>query len=643
MGNLFSIFERFSKLKMIKLPEQNTPRWLIFLIDIGICILSLAIAYAIRFDFIAEPQVFMESEWEQLKWAFPVFVLVRGISFYIGKTYQGIIRFTSTEDAKRLFITIVCGSAIFAAISPIRYYFIDDFYFIPRPIIILDFLITLFFMIFSRFMVKLFYRETMKKGKIKKKILVYGSGELGLIVKRVLERDQKHINSIFGYIDDDSKKTGKRLEGKSIFSTDQLDMILKKNEIDSVIIGVLKPDIENKKRVVDLCLEHGVETLSIPPVESWINGEFKVGQIRKVRIEDLLGRKQIELSIDKIGKELGGKKILVTGAAGSIGSEIVRQLLRFSPLKVVILDQAESPLYVIHNELKGQDKDGVLSVVIGDVRNKARMQNLFKTFQPNIVYHAAAYKHVPLMEENPSEAIRTNVHGTKVLADLSDQFDVEKFVMVSTDKAVNPTNVMGASKRIAEIYCQSFNVQSKTRFVTTRFGNVLGSNGSVIPLFEKQIESGGPVTVTHEEVTRFFMTIPEACQLVLEAGNMGEGGEVFVFDMGDSIKIIDLAKKMIKLSGLVIGEDVDIEITGLRPGEKLYEELLTAEENSMPTHHDQIMIGSVREYDYSIVGKQIAELVNSFDGQKNTEIVLQMKTIVPEFRSNNSKFSKLDK
>ena len=307
------------------------------------------------------------------------------------------------------------------------------------------------------------------------------------------------------------------------------------------------------------------------------------------------------------------------------------------------MDQAESPLYTIHNELKALDDRGILTVVIGDVRNKARMQNLFNTFNPNIVYHAAAYKHVPLMEENPSEAIQTNVYGTKILADLSNQFDVQKFVMISTDKAVNPTNVMGASKRIAEIYCQSYNVQSNTRFVTTRFGNVLGSNGSVIPLFEKQIMEGGPVTVTHEEVTRYFMTIPEACQLVLEAGNMGEGGEVFVFDMGESIKIIDLAKKMIKLSGLVIGDDIEIKITGLRPGEKLYEELLTSEESTLPTHHEQIMIGSVREYDYATVEKQISELVNSFDAQKNTDIVLKMKEMVPEFKSNNSQFSKLDK
>ena len=436
---------------MIKLPEQNTPRWLIFLIDIGICILSLAIAYAIRFDFIAEPELFLESEWEQLKWAFPIFILVRALSFYIGKTYQGIIRFTSTEDAKRLFITIAFGSAIFALISPLRFYFVDDFYFLPRPILILDFLITLFLMIFSRFVVKLFYRETMKKGKIKKKILVYGAGELGLIVKQVLERDPKQLNSIFAYIDDNSKKIGKRLEGKSIFSTDQLAQILKTQEIDSVIIGVLNPNFENKKRVVDLCLEYGVETLSIPPVESWINGEFKVDQIRKVKIEDLLGRKQIQLSIEKIGEELSSKKILVTGAAGSIGSEIVRQLLRFSPAQVIILDQAESPLYTIHNELKALDDRGILTVVIGDVRNKARMQNLFKTFNPNIVYHAAAYKHVPLMEENPSEAIQTNVYGTKILADLSNQFDVQKFVMISTDKAVNPTNVTALLEDLPEL------------------------------------------------------------------------------------------------------------------------------------------------------------------------------------------------
>jgi FlaA1/EpsC-like NDP-sugar epimerase len=626
---------------MIKLPEQNTPRWLIFLVDMGICILSLTIAYAIRFDFVADTTVFMEKEWKQLEWAIPIFLLVRAVSFYLARTYRGIIRYTSTEDAKRLFFTIAGGSIVFALISPVRYHFVDSFYFLPRPIIILDFLITLFLMLSSRFMIKLLYMETRKKGKVKRTIIIYGSGELGLMLKRALEQDHKHQNSLFAYVDDDTKKVGKRLEGVNIQSTSDLPAILDKNDIDSLIIGVLKPEMSNKKKVIDICIDHGVETLSIPPVESWVNGELKAGQIRKVKIEDLLGRKQIKLSKDKISNELNGKRILVTGAAGSIGSEIVRQILRFNPEQVVMLDQAESALYDVHNDLKGKNNE-LLSLVIGDVANFHRMKNLFSTFKPHIVYHAAAYKHVPLMEDNPSEAILTNVRGTKILADLAGEFGVKKFVMISTDKAVNPTNVMGASKRIAEIYCQSYNAISSTQFVTTRFGNVLGSNGSVIPLFERQIREGGPVTVTHEEVTRFFMTIPEACQLVLEAGIMGEGGEVFVFDMGESIKIIDLAKKMISLSGLKLGEDIDIKITGLRPGEKLYEELLTAEENTLPTHHPQIMIGRVKEYDYKEVDTVILQLIDSFEGQQNTDIVLKMKKIVPEFISKNSDYSTLD-
>ena len=625
---------------MIKLPERNTPRWLIFLIDMFICVLSLDISYAIRFDFVADSTLFLEKEWSQLEWAFPIFLLVRASSFYFAKTYRGIIRYTSSEDAKRLFFTVAFGSLVFALISPVRYHLVDDFYFLPRPIIILDFLITLFLMLASRFMIKLLYLESRKKGKLKRNVIIYGSGELGLILRRALEQDHKHKNVVFAYVDDDPKKVGKRIEGINIQSTSELPNILSKNEIDSLIIGVLKPDISNKKSVVDICLDYGVETLSIPPIESWVNGELKAGQIRKVKIEDLLGRKEIKLSKDKISAELKGKRVLVTGAAGSIGSEIVRQVLKFIPDQVIMLDQAESPLYDVHNGI--QSHRDLVTPVLGDVANEHRMKNLFSTFQPQIVYHAAAYKHVPMMEDNPSEAVLTNVRGTKILADLADQFQVSKFVMVSTDKAVNPTNVMGASKRIAEIYCQSFNSRSNTQFVTTRFGNVLGSNGSVIPLFERQIREGGPVTVTHEKVTRFFMTIPEACQLVLEAGSMGEGGEVFVFDMGESIKIIDLARKMISLSGLKLGEDIEIEITGLRPGEKLYEELLAAEENTLPTHHPQILIGRVKEYDFEEIEEHIKALIDSFDAQENTDIVGQMKRIVPEFISKNSDYSKLD-
>ncbi|MFT7613201.1 MAG: FlaA1/EpsC-like NDP-sugar epimerase [Parvicellaceae bacterium] len=627
---------------MITLPERNSPRWLIFLIDMGICLVSLGLAYVLRFDFLDTPTRYFADQWDQLKWTLPVFLAIRAASFFIGKTYQGIVRFTSTEDAKRLFITVFAGSVMIALVSPIRYYFFDDLYLLPRPIIIMDFLITLFLIITSRFVVKLLYLESRKKRSEKESVIIYGSGELGIILKRTLDRDQGKRKSVFAYIDDDPKKVGKRLEGIPIESTANLEKLLAKNDISSVIIGILKPDVEHKNQVIDICIDQGVETLSVPPVESWINGELNAGQIRKIRIEDLLGRKEIKLSKTKISSDLDGQKVLITGAAGSIGSEVVRQVLRFSPKEVVILDQAESPLYDVHNELKSRSNSKCLKVVIGDVSNKTRMTNVFESYRPDIVYHAAAYKHVPLMEDNPSEAILTNVLGTKILAELADQFAVKKFVMISTDKAVNPTNVMGASKRIAEIFCQALNKKSNVQFVTTRFGNVLGSSGSVIPLFRRQIEAGGPLTVTHAEVTRFFMTIPEACQLVLEAGSMGEGGEIFVFDMGESVKIIDLAKKMISLSGLKLDEDISIKITGLRPGEKLYEELLTSEEGSLPTHHAQIMIGKVQEYDFNEVTPEIEQLIGDFNSQDNAKIVAKMKTIVPEYKSNNSEFSVLD-
>jgi FlaA1/EpsC-like NDP-sugar epimerase len=383
--------------------------------------------------------------------------------------------------------------------------------------------------------------------------------------------------------------------------------------------------------------------MHVPPVQNWINGELNVKQIRKVRIEDLLGRKPIQLDDKEIRSVLQGKRILVTGAAGSIGSEIVRQVLRFDPKFVTLLDQAESPLYDLENELRNGPFSGKYEVAIGDITRKERMERLFAYFQPEVVFHAAAYKHVPLMEENPSEALRTNVLGTKILVDLSIAHQVERFVMISTDKAVNPTNVMGATKRVAEIYAQSAQGAGKTKFITTRFGNVLGSNGSVIPLFSRQIEKGGPVTVTHPEVTRYFMTIPEACQLVLEAGSMGNGGEIFVFDMGESVRILDLAEKMIRLSGFEPGKDIQIKITGLRPGEKLYEEVLSDAENTMPTHHPQILIARVRTYNRVEVEQNVEALTQLFNTQDNKRIVSELKALVPEFISNNSVYSELDK
>ena len=368
-------------------------------------------------------------------------------------------------------------------------------------------------------------------------------------------------------------------------------------------------------------------------------------QIRKVNIEDLLGREQISLQLEEIKEEIYQKTILVTGAAGSIGSEMVRQILPFEPKLLLLLDIAESPLYDLELEIRDNPATNFQNIepIIGDIRNKERMRNIFNTFHPDIIFHAAAYKHVPLMELNPSESILNNVLGTKIIADLAMEFNASKFVMISTDKAVNPTNIMGATKRIAEMYTQSMNGLGKTKFITTRFGNVLGSNGSVIPRFKKQIDSGKPLTITHPDITRYFMTISEACQLVLEAGSMGKGGEIFIFDMGSPVKIADLAKKMIQLSGLELGKDIQINFTGLRPGEKLFEELLANEENTLPTHHKKIMIAKVKSYPFDFVSGEIDELINLFNSQNNEAIVIKMKKIVPEFLSKNSEYERLDK
>ena len=409
-----------------------------------------------------------------------------------------------------------------------------------------------------------------------------------------------------------------------------------------MIIANKDVDPVRKSSIIDVCLNNNIKVLTLPDVNKWINGELSVKQIRKFKIEDLLERPSINLNEDKIKKDTLNQVVLVTGAAGSIGSEMVKQLLKFKPKLIIIFDQAESPLYDLELELNEKYKFNKFEIVIGNIANEYRIEKVFDKYRPSVVYHAAAYKHVPMMENNPAEAIRTNVKGTKIVADLSIKYNVKKFVMISTDKAVNPTNIMGASKRIAEIYTQSSNKKNVTKFITTRFGNVLGSNGSVINRFRKQIEKGGPITVTHPEITRYFMTIPEACQLVLEAGAMGKGGEIFVFDMGTSVKIADMAKKMIKLSGLELGKDIQLSFTGLRPGEKLYEELLNDKELTMPTHHSQIMIGKVKEYDFESITKQISSLISILPENNNFSIVRMMKEIVPEFKSQNSEYEIID-
>lgn len=623
------------------LPKTSTPRWMIIVIDLILSLCGLFFAYLIRFDLKADVTL-IKNEWEILSKSILVYLFVKFIVFYSFKIHKGLVRHTSTEDLRRIFYASIVSSVLFLILGIIRHVFLDQYYLFPMSVLIMEFMATFFLMVGLRFGVKLIYLESIKPKDSSERILIYGAGVSGLITKRTIEKDTRISYQIVGFIDDNLKMKGSRLQGSVIYHTSKLEELIREEGITQLIIAIQNPKEESIKKIVDTCLNHNVSVNKVPSPKSWVNGEFTTRQIAKVKIEDLLGRKPIVLDEQKISGDLKGKVILVTGAAGSIGSGMVMQIAKYDPKLLILLDQAESPLYDIQNQIVYQYPDFSFEIVVGDIRNRERMKRLFDHFKPQYVFHAAAYKHVPLMENNPSEAILTNVKGTKNLVDLSNEYDVEKFIMISTDKAVNPTNVMGASKRIAEIYAQAANLNSRTRYVTTRFGNVLGSNGSVIPLFQRQIEQGGPLTLTDERITRFFMTIPEACQLVLEAGSMGEGGEIFVFDMGESVKIIDLAKKMIQLSGLEIGKDIEIKITGLRPGEKLYEELLAKDENTLPTHHPQILKAKIRVEETETINL-IGELIGLFESQKNENIVSKMKQIVPEYISNNSEFEFLDK
>ena len=617
--------------------QHNIPRWIIFFIDVVICFFSLILAYLVRFNFSIPDTAIVD-----FPLVFGIVLGVRALSFFFSKTYKGIVKHTSSKDSQRIFIVITIGSIFYVLVNLLFYFGINKTFPIPFSIIIIDYMSTLFLMIILRVVFKALYTEIVNPYREKRNVIIFGAGESGIITKRTLDRDAGLKYKVLAFIDDDHKKEGKILEGIPIVSFKKLDDLLSKNDVAQVVISVQNISPERKKNLVDICLNYDTKVLNVPPVTDWINGELSFKQIKKIQIEELLERDSIQLNIENIKNQLSNKTILVTGAAGSIGSEIVRQIINFNPKKIILLDQAESPLYDMEMELNDEHIKVAYEIVIGDIRNTERLENLFRTFRPEIVFHAAAYKHVPMMENNPSESILTNVFGTKNCADLSVKYKVEKFVMVSTDKAVNPTNVMGASKRIAEIYTQSLGKTSTTKFITTRFGNVLGSNGSVIPRFRQQIENGGPVTITHPDITRFFMTIPEACQLVLEAGTSGHGGEIFIFDMGESVKILDLAKKMIKLSGLTLDKDIKITFTGLRPGETLYEELLANEENTLSTHHKQILIAQVKEYDFEEINAKINALIASFESQDNKVIVKQMKLLVPEFKSNNSIYEELD-
>ncbi|MBO7497297.1 MAG: polysaccharide biosynthesis protein [Salinivirgaceae bacterium] len=619
--------------------KKYTPRWIVLIIDVFICVASTIIAYLLRFNF----EIPENENVGELTQIVQLVVSVRLISFLIAGTYAGIVRYTGLRDARRILITITAGSLFIVATNLICYYSgLTQAFIVPMSIVIIDFLTTLFFMISLRFLVKSVFFEFKTTAK-SKNVIVYGTDRNAQAAKHAIEEDRDANFKVVAFVDDLSKKSNKKIDDLPIYPIDNLESLI--TELDARHLLLAKPfqSVEKKHEIIELGLNNGITMLNVPKFESWINGELSSKQIRNIKIEDLLERNPIQLDINKIQGQIKGKTMLVTGAAGSIGSEIVRQLIKFEPRNIVLFDQAETPMYDIEMELRDTCSASNITIVIGDITDHQRVEEVFNEFKPEIVYHAAAYKHVPMMENNPVEAVRNNVIGTRLIADMAVKYGVKRFVMVSTDKAVNPTNVMGASKRIAEIYTQSLNGKSATLFITTRFGNVLGSNGSVIPRFKKQIEEGGPITVTHPQITRYFMTIPEACQLVLEAGASGKGGEIFIFDMGKSVKIVDLAKKMIKLSGLELGKDIQITYTGLRPGEKLYEELLANKENTIPTPHPQIMVAKVREYDHDEASTKIDGFLPLIAEQDNFKIVKLMKDIVPEFLSQNSIYEELDR
>ncbi|MBA8987375.1 MULTISPECIES: polysaccharide biosynthesis protein [Sphingobacterium] len=620
------------------------PRWIIFMFDIAVSACAFLLAFTLYNNFNVDS--FSKTDFSI---EFLFCMTLTAISFLVFKLYSGIVRYTSAVDSIRILSTIVFTSIIMF-IAKLIFIALQIHINIPTNLIIIYALFAFTGLTTYRTCIKIFFQYTKSTRNGRKNAIVYGAGDLGIAVKRTFEHDFRSEKTIVAYIDDNEEKIGKSIDGLKIYGSKDFSRAAHKFGVDELIIASSNIDIDVKNNIIDQALEHNITVLTLPPVSKIINGDLSPAQIKQIKIEDLLERAPIQISNEKLMDQLRGKRVLVTGAAGSIGSEISKQLGKYEPQMIILCDQAESPLHNLQLDLQDQFKNQIYHTYIADIRSEERMRLLFETFKPHYVYHAAAYKHVPMMENHPSEGVKTNVFGTYLLSNLAVEFEVQKFVFVSTDKAVNPTNVMGATKRIAEKYVQSLNKYlssvngiKATRFITTRFGNVLGSNGSVIPRFKDQIEKGGPVTVTHPDITRYFMTIPEACQLVIEAGNMGNGGEIFVFDMGKSVKIVDLAKKMIRLSGFTPFKDIDIKFTGLRPGEKLYEELLNDLENTMPTHHEKIMIAKVRENDFNLVKNEIQVLSKQLEGNNNLNIVRQMKVMVPEFKSQNSIYEQLDK
>lgn len=624
------------------------PRWVIIIIDLSIIGLSTALAFLLRFNFVLEEALgnnFFTGIW--------VNFLCGMIAIAITKSYAGIVRYTGIQDGVRILYTTLLN-LIFLSACNFVYHYYQAQNLLPFSVILISFFTSFIFLFFYRLLVKTVFAYNQQLLTPKRQVAIFGAGSLGMITKQVLETDTKSSYKIVAFFEDNNRKVGKALNGTPIYNAkNELDDVFNSLDIDELIISVKNLTLERKNELVDICLAKDIKVRIVPPVEEWVKGELSLKQIKDLNIEDLLGRESIKLDNKEVARQIADRVVMVTGAAGSIGSEIARQVLFHNPKELIFIDQAESPLYELERDINKKGEHDNIFIYIADVTNPQRIEEIVKKHKPDIIYHAAAYKHVPMMEENPQEAIACNILGTKTVADLSVKYGVSKFVMVSTDKAVNPTNVMGCSKRIAEIYVQSLNrfvrnVNSgnsgkTTSFVTTRFGNVLGSNGSVIPFFKKQISEGGPITVTHPDITRYFMTIPEACLLVLEAGAMGSGGEIFVFDMGKSVKIVDLARKMIMLSGFKPDSEIDIVFTGLRQGEKLYEELLASKEDTIKTHHEKIMIAHVREYSYEEVDEKISNFEHLLKSGDKFKMVAQMKEIVPEFVSQSSPYKVLDK
>lgn len=632
------------KLKFIQryLSAKVLPIWTILLIDVFIIIISSILAYILRYDL---RSVFLESS--NIDKVILGAVIVNLIFFRVFRTYSNVLRFSSFVDIMRIFVSLTVSYAILMAINVLG----DSFFntkLVPFSIIFISYIISFAMMASSRVIVKTIFDTLNFDGRHSANVFIYGAKEAGVNIAKSLRVNLRNHYRLRGFIADEPELINKVMMGVKVYPNDDtlIDNLLDRN-VQVVIISPAKMEALQKFDMADNILAHNIKLMTAPPLSDWSGQVLNRTQLKEIQIEDLLQRNPIEIDIHKVASQLEGKRVLITGAAGSIGSEIMRQVASFNPYKLILVDQAETPLHNIRLELQDRWRDIDAETIIADISNVTRMEAIFKEYKPQYIFHAAAYKHVPMMEDNVSESIQINVYGTRTLADLAVKYGTEKFVMISTDKAVNPTNVMGCSKRICEIYVQSLakklqkeGRENATQFITTRFGNVLGSNGSVIPRFRDQIQRGGPVTVTHPEIIRYFMTIPEACRLVLEAGSMGSGGEIYIFDMGKPVKIVDLAKRMISLSGRT---DVKIEFTGLRHGEKLYEELLNVKELTKPTYHEKIMIATVREYDYEEVKERIQKLIDVSYTYDQMKIVSAMKDIVPEFVSKNSCFEVLDK